>query len=384
MNHSSDNGVLTFYPKGDITSTTAPELEREISEVLAKETFASIVLDFSKVPYLSSAGLRIVLKLKQRCKDTRVINVSSEVFDIFEMTGFTKMMEVEKKLVEVNLDGAELIGEGYFSLVYRIDKDTIIKVCRRVTAIEEVRRELNLAKQAFILGIPTAISFDVVQVGDKLGVRFEMLDCASLRDVFRDVPQRYEEMVQKYAELLKTINGTNANDPTLPKVKDEWIGKLEKTKEFYNDKDYAKLMAMIEAIPARETFVHGDCHFKNIMVQGDDLLLIDMDTLAQGHPIFELAAIYAPYVAFEESDPGNSERFLGMPASFVQPMFRDVLNRYFNGMSEEIYEKIALLSYVHMVWWNKANSPENKVRHEWCLKRCLELLPKYDSFDIGI
>ena len=75
-----------------------------------------------------------------------------------------------------------MIGNGFFSTVYRIDKDTIIKVFNRVSDPEQIERELKLAKQAFILGIPTAISFDIVRVDDKLGVRFEMLDCMSLRD----------------------------------------------------------------------------------------------------------------------------------------------------------------------------------------------------------
>ena len=384
MNHHFENGTLTFYPTGDISSSNAAQIEAEVFQVFANSMPTKVVLDISGVHYVSSAGLRVVLKLLQRCKDTSVINASPDVYEVFEMTGFTRMMTVEKRLVEIDVSGAVLIGQGYFSEVYRIDKDTIIKVFRQRTTIEDVRRELNLAKQAFVLGIPTAISFDVVTVGNRFGVRFEMLDCASLRDVFRDEPDRYDEMINKYATLLRTINTTTPSDPTLPSTKAEWLRKVDGIKEFLSKEKFAKLHRLIESIEDRDTFVHGDCHFKNIMVQNDDLLLIDMDTLSYGHPIFELAAIHAPYVAFEEDDPGNCERFLGLPASFVQPMFRKLLDVYLGGLTEQTFQKIALVSYAHMLWWNKVNDPENKARHEGNLGRLNHLLDIIDDLDIGI
>lgn len=202
--------TLTLYFSGQVDSTNASAVEEDVNKTLAShQDFERIVLNFNDLAYISSAGLRIVLKLLQQYKNVSIIDASPDVYDVFQMTGFTKMMEIRRRLVEIDVTGAELIGEGFFSLVYRINKDTIIKVFRQVTDISEVERELNLAKQAFVLGIPTAISFDVVRVGDKLGVRFEMLDCASLRDIYRDEPERYEEMTKRYADLLSPSTEPN-------------------------------------------------------------------------------------------------------------------------------------------------------------------------------
>ena len=377
------DNALTLYLVGEINSATAPTIDREIDGIIAKKKITSLVLDFDEVTYLSSAGLRIVLRLKQKYGEVSIVNASLEVYDVLSMTGFTTMMTVQRKLAEIDVSNAELIGEGFFSLVYRIDKDTIIKVFRQHTALSEVERELNLAKQAFVLGIPTAISFDVVKVGDRLGVRFEMLDCASLRDVFRDHPERYDEMLHKYADLLTTINTTEPMDPTLPDIKAAWISKGRTCRRYLDDAHYAKLMDLLSGIEDRQTFVHGDCHYKNIMVQGEELLLIDMDTLSRGHPIFELASIYAPYVAFEESDEGNTQRFMGISAEFTQKMFHDLLALYFGKEDESYFKKIGLVAYAHMIWWNQANTPDNHVRHEVCLKKLIALLDEVEDLDIG-
>ena len=295
------------------------------------------------------------------------------------MTGFTNIIPVSKARRKIDITGATLIGEEYFSLVYRLNKDTIIKVFKFATNTVEIQRELNLAKQAFILGIPTAISFDIVMVGDKYGVVFEMLDSVSLRDLFLNQPDKYDELIAKYAELLKKINSTSPTDETLPSTKASWLEKVEVIKPFLDEKDYKKAHDLISTIPEKSTFVHGDCHFKNIMVQGDELFLIDMDTLSKGHHIFELAAIYAPYVAFDEDDPGNIERFLGVPKKLAHDIYHDVIVSYFGKEDAAIFDKIKIVAYIHMMWWNRVNEPQNNVRLEGCKGRLLPLLSKYED-----
>ena len=172
MRHLKEENVLTIYLEGQISSYNADNVEKEINDILNKETFNNLKLDFSNVSYISSAGLRVVLKLKQKYDNVSVINTTLEVYDIFSMTGFVNIMEVKKGLRRVYISGAEVIGTGYYSSVYRINKDTIIKVFNTVDDEEQIERELKLAKEAFVLGIPTAISFDIVKVDDKFGVVF--------------------------------------------------------------------------------------------------------------------------------------------------------------------------------------------------------------------
>ena len=384
MEYKLEKDVLTISLEGELNSVNSESVGEEIDKIIEGKAFKSLVLDFDNVSYISSAGLRIILKLKQRYDDFSVINASLEVYDVFQMTGFTSMMSIKKALRKIDLTGAEIIGDGFFSTVYRLNKDTIAKVFNRTSDPEQIERELRLAKEAFVLGVPTAISFDVVKVGDKMGVCFEMLDCMSLKTAVLTQKGKYKEYLEKYAALLKKINTTECFNPLIPDIKENSLKKVEAIKPYLEEKYYLKAKALMESIPERKTFVHGDCHFKNIMVQGDDLLLIDMDTLSVGHPIFELAAIYAPYCAFNEDDPGNSERFFGISDEEGRKLYNETLNLYFGKDDPVIKDKIKVVAYIHMVWWNRVNEPNNNVRLEGCRSRLYALLDKIDDLDIGI
>lgn len=384
MEYKLEKDVLTIYIEGELNSVNSESVGEEIDKIIEDKSFKSLVLDFDKVSYISSAGLRIILKLKQRYDDFSVINASLEVYDVFQMTGFTSMMSIKKALRKIDLTGAEIIGDGFFSTVYRLNKDTIVKVFNRTSDPEQIERELRLAKEAFVLGVPTAISFDVVKVGDKMGVCFEMLDCMSLKTALLTEKSKYNEYLEKYAALLKKINTTECFNPLIPDIKDNSLKKVEAIKPYLEENYYLKAKALMKSIPERKTFVHGDCHFKNIMVQGDDLLLIDMDTLSVGHPIFELAAIYAPYCAFNEDDPGNSEKFFGISDEEGRKLYNETINLYFGKDDPVIKDKIKVVAYIHMVWWNRVNEPNNNVRLEGCRSRLYALLDKIDDLDIGI
>ncbi len=383
MQFKLENNTLSLFFEGELNSYNADDVEKEIEDITNGKEFKTLDLDFAGLRYVSSAGLRIILKLKQKYDDVHIKETSLEVYDVLSMTGFVNIMDVSKALKVVDVKGAEVIGEGFFSTVYRLDKDTIVKVFKRTSDEHQIERELKLAKQAFVAGVPTAISFDIVKVGDKLGVRFEMLDCMSLKNAFVKYPERYNDLLDRYVKLLKKINTTECYDPIIPDVKKFYLQKVKEIKPYLEEKDAQKCLDLIESIPDRMTFVHGDCHFKNIMVQGDDFLLIDMDTLSRGHPIFELAALRAPYVAFEEDDPGNNERFLGVSATFSMTLYNRIVNLYFGNEDQAIKDKIALVCYIHMVWWTLTNQRDNEKRFNGCKKRLEILLRKCNDLEIG-
>ena len=382
MKFEKERNSLFVFPEGNINSSTVAQVESEIFEIVEKQTFQKLILDFSNVKYISSAGLRMVLKLKQQFDDVSIIEAPLEVYDTLSMTGFTELMDIRKALRKIDISNAEVVGDGYFSTVYRIDKDTIVKVFNRTSDPNQIERELKLAKQAFIFGIPTAISFDIVRVGNKLGVCFEMLDCASLKTIVSKHPEKAKEYLQKYVDLLKKINTTECVSNDIPKMKDIYKKKIELIKPYIGDKYYEKTMEILENIEDCNTFIHGDCHFKNIMVQNDELLLIDMDTLSVGDPIFEFAQLYAPYVAFDEDDPGNCKRFFGIEGKQAQALYYALLKGYTGKEDPILIDKIKIFAYIHMVWWNRVNEPENNVRLEGCKGRLLSILDKYDDLDI--
>ena len=83
--------------EGDINTTTAPELHADVAENL--EGITNLIIDFKKVDYVSSAGLRVLLVMYKTMNgqggEMVIRNVNSEVMDVFSMTGFDSFLTIE-------------------------------------------------------------------------------------------------------------------------------------------------------------------------------------------------------------------------------------------------------------------------------------------------
>ena len=87
--------VLTVSVEGRLDTTTAPELEAELKDAL--DGIAELVLDVSAMDYISSAGLRVLLsaqKTMNRQGEMKVTGVSEMVMEIFDVTGFSSILNI--------------------------------------------------------------------------------------------------------------------------------------------------------------------------------------------------------------------------------------------------------------------------------------------------
>ena len=382
----TENNVLTVLLNGRIDSTNAAGAEKEIAAAADGFT-GELVLDAEKLTYLSSAGLRVILRLKKTNRKTRIVNVSSDVYEIFDMTGFTEMMDISKAYRKISIDGCEVIGEGANGIVYRIDPDTIVKVYKNHDALEEIHNERELARKAFVMGVPTAIPYDVVQVGDLYGSVFELLNANSFAKLMIANPEQTEEYARQSVEILKTIHATMLKPGELPDKKAEALVWAEFCRDHLPADVGDKLVRLVSAIPDTLNMLHGDYHIKNIMQQNGENLLIDMDTLAMGHPVFEFAAIYLAYVGFSCIDHENVKRFLGIPYEQAQRFWKATLRYYFDtddaAALQEIENKAAIIGYSRVLrrTFRKAKeSEEYKARLiEYCKDALCTLVPQTDS-----
>ena len=89
--------TLTIAVDGRIDTTTAPVLENELKESL-NDSIDSLIIDFEKLAYISSAGLRVLLSAQKTMnKQGKMVvkNVSEEVNEVFEITGFCDILTIE-------------------------------------------------------------------------------------------------------------------------------------------------------------------------------------------------------------------------------------------------------------------------------------------------
>ena len=96
INKELKEGNLTLSIEGEINSYTAPELEEVIKNDL--NGVKSLVFDFKGVEYLSSAGLRVLLvaqKVMNKQGKMSLRNVNQSVMEVFEITGFSNILDIE-------------------------------------------------------------------------------------------------------------------------------------------------------------------------------------------------------------------------------------------------------------------------------------------------
>ncbi|MBQ4427967.1 MAG: phosphotransferase [Oscillospiraceae bacterium] len=383
-----ENGRATIYLIGNVDSSNAAAVEAEVNE--AKGDAKSVTVDCGRLNYISSAGLRIILRLKKAVGDVEVINVSSDVYEVFEMTGFTEMMDIKKAFRRISVEGCDVIGTGANGKVFRIDPDTIVKVYYKGDALEEINRERELARTAFVLGVPTAIPYDVVQVeGGYYGSVFELLSAKSYQDYLLSGEKTPEEIAKMGVEVLKTVHSTELTKGSLPRMDELCVERAEKIAKYLDKESGDKFIALAKALKPDFHMLHGDFHIKNVMVQNGESLLIDMDTLAVGDPVFEFAGIYLAYIGYAELDKNNPKEFFKLDYSVTSRIWEETFKEYFAGKSEDVLarnlDRIVLLANGRMIRHSAKHIDEEeieKARFERAVQNVTELLKKVDSLPL--
>ena len=271
--------------------------------------------------------------------------------------------------------------------MYRYDDELVIKVFNQNNTYHDVEREIALSRKAFILGIPTAISFGIVSVGNQYGAMYELVESETVSEHIARNPGRLETYAELMAELAHTIHGTEVTP------QDGFHSAAERIDEYIEggigreDKALAeKCMALLNALPETNTLLHGDFHTGNVFLQYGEPLLIDMDRLATGHPILELSDLYYFYVLLGTDDPCVIERFMGFSYDTAQAFFRFFLKHYLGTDDEkrldEVAEKASLIGYSRLIRKVRKQRKPSEADHllvQLCVERIAGLTDRLDS-----
>ena len=96
IQENKEGSKLTVRVEGRLDTTTAPELEEKLKGLL--EDVTDLTLDFEKLDYISSAGLRVLLstqKTMNKQGEMKVTKVGAPIMEIFEVTGFSDILTIE-------------------------------------------------------------------------------------------------------------------------------------------------------------------------------------------------------------------------------------------------------------------------------------------------
>ena len=188
-------------------------------------------------------------------------------------------------------------------------------------------------------------------------------------------------------DLLKLIHSIVVTDNMMPSMKQTALHWADYLKDYIRPDCHDKLVSLIDALPEDKHMLHGDYHICNVMYQNGEALLIDMDTLCHGHPIFELASMYNVYKGYCAVDHGVAESFLGLPYDTISTFWDRSLALYLGTEDpvrlKSVEEKCEIIGYTRVMRRTIRRrldaEAKGKALVEHCKNRLEELLPRVDT-----
>ena len=354
VNYSVNEDVITVHLPDSINIQNAKEYGEGLCELPVTDQIREIVLDASDLEFISSAGLRALIHFSKVISvPFHIKEVSSSVYDIFNMTGVVELLKIEKALRYIDIKELKELGRGMYGAVYKVDNETVLKVFYGVTSQETLSRILHTVRTAFVKNIPTIIPFDTVKTDQGLGMVFELLNSECLADLIHRDPGKMDVYVRKMVEIARLMADTEFEEGSIQYRNDMMKEELEAATYLFTPEEKAELMRYVDAVPKRRTAVHGDFHARNIYMSDDSALMIDMDDFSLGHPVWDIACLYRvyPYLISLAQDPDTARQLFGLDGSIAYSDFyyrvmhlsldegaalwESFLEYYFEGYSKE-------------------------------------------------
>ena len=259
-----------------------------------------------------------------------------------------------KKYREMSVDGCRLLGKGAKGDVYRYDDELIIKVYNQNNTYHDVEQEIALSRKAFILGIPTAISFGIVSVGKLYGAMYELVESDTVSKCLERNRGQVDYYAKIMAELALQIHSTSVTEEDgFPDATDRLKGYIKRGVAYESEELAGKCLRLVDTLPESKTLVHGDFHTGNVFLQNGEALLIDMDRLSTGHSIVDISGLYYFYVVLGEEDPSVVEDFMGFSYQTAGEFYGCFLKHYLKtedaSKLSEVTEKASLLCYIRLI-----------------------------------
>lgn len=327
--------TLTLHLSGRLDVTTVPQVE----QALQLDGITQLVFDLGHCAYISSAGLRVVLRAHQLMTAAQgsltLSEVTPEVYNLLEVTGLTKLLAIRRKARELPLEGLELISAGVCGECYRVDRESVVKLYREGIEPAIAEREKEYARAAFVLGIPTAISYDVVTCGNRTGIIYEMLDAELFSKVIRNDPAGLDRHAQTLADITRTVHATRGDRAVFPDMKQRFEGYLRQMDFFLSADDIQLLLAKLATIPDADNCVHFDLHTSNIMIRQGEPVIIDMGDVSVGSYLFDIGVLNTIYGLPEM---GISELATKIPTAQGVQLWEAFLKHYFADKPAAEYE----------------------------------------------
>ncbi len=326
--------------KGKINSINGAEFAKDLLAFAEKN--GEVRLDARKLTYISSSGIRGLMKLYNKQRKLIIDNVSKEIFNVFYSAGLTELFNINTELDELVNDGWDILGVGASGTVYKIDEDTAIKVYGKGIDFDYVSRERELARKAIICGVPTILPFKNVKVDNSFATIIELINSKSLGELLQSEPDRFDELMDRYVEMIKNIHSIEDNRNYFVNLQDIWLKYDYMIKEGLSSDNADLVLDIYRNSKRSNNLLHGDIHPGNVMMSEGEMVLVDMATMSTGPDILDVISIYR--LSMYGKDLGlleTAEKSMGFKSSMFEKFWDAFARRYYETDDKETLQKIS-------------------------------------------
>lgn len=242
----------------------------------------------------------------------------------------------------ISVSGCKMIGRGGKADVYLLDEEKVVKVFHDELSADQVESELRRSQAVYESGLPAVRVYEAVVAGDRYGIVSEYIHGSSLGAVISGSPDRIGAYGKSMGELFRKLHSTRAGNDVLTDIKERtalWTDYLEE--HFITHDDALKIREILDCVPDTGTLLHCDFHPGNIMLRGEEPVMIDLDDICTGHPIFDLTF---NSLLHKFSPPGMIEQAMSMSTELANEFRKTMLSAYF-----ETDDKDVLDGYEHYI-----------------------------------
>lgn len=281
---------------------------------------------------------------------------------------------------------------------WRLGKDRLLKTHvngKSLSTEEDARGLFDIYRAAFDAGANTPEAIEVVRVGDGFGIVVSYVRGVSLWLHVRFGSISPKKAGRAVGELLRGLH-----EAKMSLGRDwhatfcSWSRALASLLvPSLSDCDAEKLVALVEAIPASTTLLHGDVHANNVIALRDRCSLIDLDRAGYGHPVFDLAIARSRNLLDPRDLLGRNGRDGEEDTKRVGALWSEILASYFGGVDStvltELDRRISVLAEIDHCCWryrvtNVADDGLNERQRDRLARaadRLGELLPQASRLD---
>ena len=297
LSTSMKDGKLYFNLSGRIASQNSTELSNLLTSERKNHPKGSVIFDCEDLEYISSAGLRVLLSFhKKEAQTMKIINVSPEAYEIFDITGFTEIFDVTKKLRDVSNKEVHMMGVSGGVTVYYAGDDRLLKVYPEGTSLDTIEMERQYSQAAMIFEIPTLIAYDIVTYKGLYGMLYELSNVKTVYSMIAASKSRQNQYSDAMGKLLRQIHSVEPMIDKIPRISDVYKKYAENMSKWLRSAEVDALIKLIDIIPEADTLLYGNYNARNVFVQqSGELILINMMGIRLGNPIYDLGKIYMTY-----------------------------------------------------------------------------------------